>query len=148
MVSLNDNDGRLFHFERLQSRPNAWVVPNELHGEWLGARRTNESAEVGLASSKTTDLLLLRVVEHPEGIDLDPTGPGALYARAACYSWGHLLRRAVCSHLDIEPRELDVNIRPVGGPAAAGSRSTCSIRWRTGPAIVATWGTPPFCAKR
>jgi len=40
-------------------------------------------------------------------------GDHRLYVRAAYYSWGYLLRKAACDFLDVEPAELDVNIRLV-----------------------------------
>jgi hypothetical protein len=46
-------------------------------------------------------------------LDLDMAGERRLYVRAAYYSWGYLLRKAACDFLDVEPAELEVNIRPV-----------------------------------
>ncbi len=116
VLSVNDNEGRLFHFEPLAGR-NVWVAPAALRAAWGGAADGGNQADVALAASKWTELLLLRLEQIPEGLDLGPAGPGVVYARAAYYSWGHLLRKAVCAGLDVEPRELDVNVRPVVGPA-------------------------------
>jgi hypothetical protein len=117
VTALNDNDGELFEFSRLRDEP-LWVVPTVLTADWKNRVAAEGSRRAALISPKFTDILLLRLFNPPEGIQLAATGSDAVYARAAYISWGHLLRRVVCEHLDVEPTELEVNIRPVAGGAA------------------------------
>jgi DEAD/DEAH box helicase domain-containing protein len=111
VLTLNDNEGSLFRFHR---QGDSWVVCNLLPPRSQAGITSGDGVEIGLASRKCTELLHLRLRRWPEGLDLSPLGgPASLYARAAYYSWGHLVRLAACDHLDVEPRELEVNIRPV-----------------------------------
>jgi hypothetical protein len=116
VTSLNDNDGELFRFQRLRDEP-VWVVPSTLSADWRNSVTAEFHEEAALLSPKHTDILLLRLSVVPDGIRLGATGADAVYARAAFLSWGHLLRRVVCASLDVEPSELEVNIRPVPGGA-------------------------------
>jgi hypothetical protein len=108
---LNNNDGELFNFQKLRHEP-IWVNKNLLQGRWQHEVSDKPIYKVGLASSKYTDLLLLRLEHHPDHLDLNLAGTNRLYIRAAYYAWGYLLRKAACDFLDVEPAELDVNIRP------------------------------------
>ena len=122
VLRVNDNGERLFAFRKGRGTP--WVVRDELRDGWNWKMRVEsagaEAAEVALASRRKTDILRLRPARIPEGLRLSPPLPSdpspamsSLYARAAFYSWGHLLRLAACDLLDVEPRELDVAVRPV-----------------------------------
>jgi hypothetical protein len=112
VLSLNSDEGALFRFHRLK-REEIWVVPGTLQGTWKHAIAPEPFYDVGLAAGKYTDILLLRLAIYPPGLDLDMAGDHRLYVRAAYYSWGYLLRKAACDFLDVEPAELEVNIRPV-----------------------------------
>jgi DEAD/DEAH box helicase domain-containing protein len=125
VLRVNDNAGRLFAFRSVRST--LWVVCDELRGlsNWKTKAESAESsaAEVALASRRQTDILRLRPAVIPASLRLGPPLPSdpqpaksSLYARAAFYSWGHLLRLAACDLLDVEPRELDVAVRPVRSP--------------------------------
>ena len=130
VLRLNDNGARLFAFREGPGK--AWVVEDELETavNWKTKAESAESgaAEVALASRRKTDILRLRPAVIPASLRLGPPLPSdpqpaesSLYARAAFYSWGHLLRLAACDLLDVEPRELDVAVRPVrsaGGETA------------------------------
>ena len=121
VLRVNDNGGRLFDF-----RPgfgSTWVVAEALRhgGDWSGRIKVVgvEPDSVALASRRKTDILRLRPATIPPGLLLGPPGPddstpaeSSLYAKAAFYSWGHLLRLAACDLLEVEPRELDVGVRP------------------------------------
>ena len=127
---MNDNAERLFAFRRGRGMP--WVVCDELREGWNWKTKAEsaeaEAAEVALASRRKTDILRLRPAVIPAGLRLGPPLPSdprpaesSLHARAAFYSWGHILRLAACHLLDVEPRELDVAVRPVrsaGGETA------------------------------
>jgi DEAD/DEAH box helicase domain-containing protein len=130
VLRVNDNAERLFAFRSVRST--LWVVCDELRGlsNWKTKAESAESgaADVALASRRKTDILRLRPAVIPASLRLGPPLPSdprpaesSLYARAAFYSWGHLLRLAACDLLDVEPRELDVAVRPVrsaGGETA------------------------------
>lgn len=130
VLRVNDNGERLFSFRRGRGTP--WVVCDELRGVWNWKTKASSSdaevAEVALASRRKTDILRLRPAAIPAGLRLAPPLPtdprpaeSSLQARAAFYSWGHLVRLAACDFLDVEPRELDVAVRPVrsgGGETA------------------------------
>ena len=130
VLRVNDNAESLFAFRSVRST--LWVVCDELRdvSNWKTKAESAESgaAEVALASRRKTDILRLRPAMIPAGLRLGPPVPSdprpsesSLYARAAFYSWGHLLRLAACDLLDVEPRELDVAVRPVrsaGGETA------------------------------
>jgi len=113
VTSLNDNDGKGFDFKQLKNKP-IWVATDCLEGIWKNDISVERSYRgVGLVSTKKTDVLLMRIHEIPTRLRLDPRGDQGVYARAAYYSWGHLMRKAACDFLDIEPSELAVNIRPL-----------------------------------
>jgi DEAD/DEAH box helicase domain-containing protein len=130
ILRVNDNAERLFTFRRGRGTP--WVVCDELRDGWNWKTRAGsaeaEVAKVALASRRKTDILRLQPAVIPASLRLRPPVPSDprpaesfLYARAAFYSWGHLLRLAACDLLDVEPRELDVAVRPVrsaGGETA------------------------------
>ncbi len=120
VIRVNDNGERLFAFRKGWRMP--WVVCDELQsgGSWKTRAESAEAeaAKVALASRRKTDILRLRPKTIPAGLRLGPPldpspAESSLYARAAFYSWGHLLRLAACDLLDVEPRELDVAVRPV-----------------------------------
>jgi DEAD/DEAH box helicase domain-containing protein len=100
-----------------------WVTKSLLQGPWKNEVSDEPIYEVGLVSSKYTDLLLLSLDHHPDHLDLNLAGTNRLYIRAAYYAWGHLLRKAACDYLDVEPAELDVNIRPT----TIDDRAVCEV---------------------
>jgi hypothetical protein len=111
VVTLNDNDGALFTFRNLRGRQ-VWAAPAHLQADWLRGLGDNE-VRVGLAARLATDVLLVRLQADPPGLDLNPLGARAVYARAAFHSFGQLFRKAACDYLDVEPGELAVNLRPM-----------------------------------
>jgi DEAD/DEAH box helicase domain-containing protein len=115
VTSVNDNEGKLFEFKSLPTRPIHVVeAALSLHGgDWAASGATGEAQAVALASRNKTDVLLARLITIPVGFDLSPFGSRRVYARAAYYSLGELLRKAACDFLDIEPTELLVNVRPM-----------------------------------
>ena len=118
VLSVNDNDGEQLEFQRLKAQP-VWVVRDCLTAAWKHQTFNEGTEKVGLAARKRTDILLVRLIHEPPVLDLSPLGPGALYARAAFTSFGELLRQAACDFLDVEPDELEVNLRPMDSDGRA-----------------------------
>jgi hypothetical protein len=121
---INDNNGRLFQFEKMQGE--TWVTRAAV--DHIIAQRqeyrlqpaplvryaaNSPIDERALGSIKPTDLLVLGLRSIPSGLDLDPR---RVEARAALYSFGFLLRRAVAERLDINELELRVGLRVVRDP--------------------------------
>lgn len=103
VASLNDNGGRTFTFKPLNNGA-FWVDPSQ----WSWKNQLgNEEEKVILGDRKNTDVLILRLAEYPEYFC-----HGTYLDWAAFLSLGQLLRRSACMILDVEPNELDVNIRP------------------------------------
>jgi hypothetical protein len=107
---INDNDGRLFDFEKL-AQGETWVTQEALSK--IGV--TNPPLAAGaaidrraLASVKPTDVLILGILAWPVGVTAIPL---RVEGRAALYSFGFLLRRAAAVRLDIHERELNVGLR-------------------------------------
>lgn len=110
---INDNDGRLFEFEKL-AQDETWVTRRAL--ENIGV--LNPSLDVGagrdpraLGSVKNTDVMVLGIQNWPTGIRKSPAGDAGLGVRAALYSFGFLVRRAAADQLDVHERELKVGLR-------------------------------------
>jgi DEAD/DEAH box helicase domain-containing protein len=120
---VNDNNGRLFEFEKLQGE--TWVARAAVD-QIIAQRReyrlppappvrytAGSPIRRALGSIKPTDLLVLGLRSVPAELDLDPR---RVEARAALYSFGFLLRRAAAALLDINELELRVGLRVVPDP--------------------------------
>ncbi|MGH7989511.1 MAG: helicase-related protein, partial [Limisphaerales bacterium] len=109
---VNDNAGQLFQFERL-ARSESWVTREAVDyaRQQSGAPQPqygNAVRRVGLGSIKRTDLLVLGFHAVRPELDLSPL---RVEGRAALYSFGFLLRRAVSVLLDISALEIGVGLR-------------------------------------
>ncbi len=116
VCTVNDNAGQLFQFERL-ANGESWVTRDAVDyaRQQSGAPAPQFDATtaprlVGLGSIKRTDLLVLGFHNVRPELDLSPL---RVEGRAALYSFGFLLRRAVSVLLDISERELRVGLRVV-----------------------------------
>lgn len=110
VFTVNDNNGRLFRFERL-AVSETWVVREALSQVGLLDPPINEQIPSdirALASIKPTDVMVLGIDKWPDGLVSTPTD---LNCRAALYSFGFLLRRAAAVKLDIDERELKIGLR-------------------------------------
>lgn len=75
--------------------------------------RQGEVEKLALASPKTTDLLRIRPVSIPPGVDLNPFRSDSAI-RAAYYSAAFILRATLAEELDIDPSEIELgNLRAV-----------------------------------
>jgi hypothetical protein len=114
VFTINDNNGRLFDFERL-IRGETWATRDALDKIEVDPQHILQSGNVdsrALASIKTTDVMVLGIQNWPQGIDASPFGiDSRVDGRAALYSFGFLLRRAAADRLDIDERELSVGLR-------------------------------------
>jgi DEAD/DEAH box helicase domain-containing protein len=102
--SLNDNNGNYFHLGRIPDT-NRWVVGNLLVNS--NQRLSNETDYIFVAS-RQTGVITLGIAMHPANINLDAF---SAYHKAAFLSWAYLIRKSICSRLDIETSEFDIGFR-------------------------------------
>ena len=110
---LNDNDGRLFDFEKLVGGQ-TWVTRAALANVGVDDPTIDTGAGIeqrALGSVKSTDVMVLGIVEWPAGIRTSPAGDDGLGTRAALYSFGFLARKAATDRLDVDQREIKVGLR-------------------------------------
>ena len=115
---INDNNGHLFEFEKLRGGE-TWVTRPALENIGVNNPPIVQSAGIdrrALGSVKTTDVLVLGIVDWPPGIQTSPAGNDGLGVRAALYSFGFLARRAAADRLDIHEQEIKVGLRVLRGP--------------------------------
>ena len=115
---VNDNDGRLFEFEKL-AQGETWVTRLALANVGVN----NPTFDAGTPSDpralvcvKMTDVMVLGIQNWPTGIRKSPAGDQGLGMRAALYSFGFLLTRAAADRLDVHERELKVGLRVLQDP--------------------------------
>ena len=121
---INDNDGRLFDFEKLD-RGETWVTRQSLANVGVPNPSTDGSRGIdkrALGSIKTTDVMVLGIVDWPPGIQSSPAGDAGVGLRASLFSFGFMLRRAAADRLDVHEREIKVGLRvlPDGGGGIKG----------------------------
>lgn len=112
---INDNNGHLYNFEKL-SRGETWVTRYALKNVGVDNPSIDSAAGVdqrALGSVKTTDVMVLGIVDWPIGVRNSPVGDEGLGVRAALYSFGFLARRAAADRLDVHEREINVGLRIV-----------------------------------
>ncbi|MDE2773296.1 MAG: DEAD/DEAH box helicase [Gemmatimonadota bacterium] len=110
---INDNDGHLFEFERL-AQGETWVTRPSLAKVGVDSPSIDVGAgsdHRALGSVKTTDVMVLGIVDWPAGVRTSPVGDDGLGVRAALYSFGFLARRAAADRLDVHEREMKVGLR-------------------------------------
>ena len=110
---INDNDGRLFDFEKL-AQGETWVTRPALAKVKVSNPLIDPNAGIdqrALGSVKTTDVMVLGIVDWPAGVRTSPAGDDGLGVRAALYSFGFLARRAAADRLDVHESEIKVGLR-------------------------------------
>jgi hypothetical protein len=110
---INDNDGRLFDFEKL-AQGETWVTRLALANVGVSNPQMDIGAGIdqrALGSVKITDVMVLGIVNWPIGVRKSPAGDAGLGVRAALYSFGFLARRAAADRLDVHEREIKVGLR-------------------------------------
>src|SRR5262249_6409191 len=109
---VNDNEGRLFDFEKVSGATReTWVTREGLTKSRIPLSILPVGGVVdrrALASVKPTDVLVLGIASWPAGTCAMPQ---RVQGRAALYSFGFLFRRAAADRLDIDERELRVGLR-------------------------------------
>ena len=116
---VNDNDGRLFSFEKL-AQGETWATRDALAAAGISNPPIDLAAGFdtrALASVKVTDAMVLGIANWPVGVRTSPAGAGGLEVRAALFSFGFLLRRAAADYLDVHEREINVGVRVIRGVA-------------------------------
>lgn len=117
VLTVNDNNGRLFGFRRINNHQ-AWVVEEHLRTGfgWRNDLVPGRPTKAALVARKQTDVLLLRIAVDSSEILLDPLDMrNGSAVRAAFLSLANLIRRQACVALDIESDELNVGVRLVSG---------------------------------
>lgn len=120
VYSINDKNRQFFNMTRLKhsrlSSDAVWVdvdAANAFDRGWKRLLDPNPAHQrrVALASKRITDLLALRLDYEPDGLRFFSTDPGSrIYAMAAIYSWGYLLRRAGAAFLDTSADDLELSL--------------------------------------
>ena len=118
---INDNNGNLFDFEKL-ARGETWITRGALTN--VGVDNPSIETAAGtdrraLASVKTTDVMVLGIVDWPNGISASPAGDHGLGVRAALYSFGFLCRRAAADRLEVHEQEIKVGLRVLRTPSGS-----------------------------
>jgi Lhr-like helicase len=106
---VNSNNGKFFNVGRLQGTKQYGVL-DSFDDNRKAQIRIVSPKKYALIASKTTGVLALGLKYTRFEVDLDPlrddfTGD---LVKAAFRSWGYLLRKAICSYLEIEANEIDV----------------------------------------
>jgi len=104
---INDNGGKLFTLGRIPGTQR-WVDKSVIKR----TIRVEHEDNYVLIASRHTGVITLSVDNISEKYYLDGLDP---YHRAAFLSWAFLIRKAICSELDIETRELEVGYRIAPG---------------------------------
>lgn len=101
---INDNNGELFSLGRIWNT-NRWVVKNLLHDtntQVFGEER------FALIATQKTGVITLKLHNLSSRYNLDPK---SVYQMAIFLSWGFLIRKSICSELDIEISEFNLGYR-------------------------------------
>ena len=121
VLLINDNNGEDFTFQKLKHHE-VWFVKSAADRAKDMLKESDSSMELpqvdtaaaqeirALASRKVTDMLTVEMAQLPLGMHLDPTTTSG---RAAWYSLGFLLRRAMTTQLDIAESEIDLTLQPL-----------------------------------
>lgn len=95
VIQINDNNGLLFHFKK-RPASTQWILANSV---------TSDTESAVLISIKHTGVLTLGLKET---IKVPLTN---IQIKAIYESWGYLIRKSICSELDIESNEFEIGFR-------------------------------------
>lgn len=95
VIQINDNDGKLFDFNRVQDSK-----------KWVLSKKQNANTETAvLISIKHTGVLTIGLKKIYDLPILN------ININAIFESWGYLIRKSICSELDIESNEFEIGFR-------------------------------------
>ncbi|MDP7980345.1 DEAD/DEAH box helicase [Bacillus sp. WLY-B-L8] len=115
---INDNGGKLFTggivtTNKTKKSDGSFRKSVELEGQWIleeysyvSEESFTEKESIGIASSKTTDLLRIRPASTNKGLNFDPVD---VTGRSALFSAAFLLRSVVAERLDIDADEIEIS---------------------------------------
>ena len=101
---VNDNDGNFFKFGKIP-QTKMWVVKEHMSNPNITLQNEDNYA---LLASKHTGVIALSLNDLSDNYFQDINNP---YQRAAFLSWGYLIRKSICSELDIETNEFNIGYR-------------------------------------
>lgn len=133
---INDNNGEDFEFRKVNNM-NFWIVEDAFDTA-IRDLPTSERSKINkpsidnstppvkcaLAAISNTDVMAAGIHKIPRGLCLNPSQSEA---KAAWYSFGFLVRRAVAVSLDVNESELDLGIQPVSDPSTPFAPPTARI---------------------
>lgn len=112
---VNDNNGDLYKFGLNDN--NIWVSPDAYPQDMRDSLNLRYKKKLAFVVTKTTGVMTLTLADIPDSICLVTLSENDNYiaVKAAYYSWGYLLRRAIATYLDIDTAELEVgyDISPI-----------------------------------
>lgn len=100
---INDNNGDLFTFVKNYGSQK-WHILDEM----LDSNNVEQSEDALLIASKHTGVLTLGIHSPSPKYTLDPQSKEH---KAIFQSWGYLIRKSICSVLDIETNEFNIGYR-------------------------------------
>lgn len=101
---VNDNDGNFFKFGKIP-QTKMWVVKEHMSNPNITLQNEDNYA---LLASKRTGVIAFSLNDLSGNYFQDINNP---YQRAAFLSWGYLIRKSICSELDIETNEFNIGYR-------------------------------------
>lgn len=117
---INDNGKKLFEgglvdtnktkrsngsIRDMYSIENQWILQKY---DYVSDKQLKNIEKIGIAASKTTDLLRIKPTLTKKGLNIEPDKEKNLAARAAIFSAGFLLRSVVAEKLDIDADEIEI----------------------------------------
>ena len=106
---INTNEGKLFKIGKLAGTKR-YCARDAFNDNKKETLRIFEEEDYALIASKTTGILTAGIFSVNSDMDLNPLLDNSRghAIRASFISWGFILRKSICDHLDIESSELDV----------------------------------------
>jgi len=112
---VNDNNGKLYHmgqyaYSKTSKMSDTWVARSAYPQTRQSALTLFNEKDLAFVVSKSTGVMTIALKMVPRDICLNPLQDNANYfaIRAAYYSWGYLIRKAIACYLDIDTSELDI----------------------------------------
>lgn len=112
---VNDNNGKLYHMgqyahSKTSKMSDTWVARSAYPQTRQSALTLFNEKDLAFVVSKSTGVMTIALKMVPRDICLNPLQDNANYfaIRAAYYSWGYLIRKAIACYLDIDTSELDI----------------------------------------